>query len=184
MDEDIVRQKAIMELVVQFDNASTTKDDMRKAYEKYNGIPQESHALIDTFLKQESDKDYKMHLAMYKILIKLFYFLTHTHTMANKPNEVRAAIHRRLRTEQEKELQLVKNLLGEMTRYLLQKLSRAEEETRVRSLPLDEPLNRFSLQTLRMSSDMRISNILEAAREEVIRSMDESQELINNYRAI
>nr|GEU76670.1 hypothetical protein [Tanacetum cinerariifolium] len=36
-----------------------------------------------------------------------------------------------------------------MTRYLLQKLSRAEEETRVRSLPLDEPLNRFSLQTLR-----------------------------------
>ncbi|GKB36898.1 hypothetical protein Tco_0881840 [Tanacetum coccineum] len=125
MDEDIVRQKAIMELVVQFDNASTAKDDLRKAYEKYNGIPQESHALIDTFLKQESDKDYKMHLAI-----------------------------------------------------------RAEEETRVRSLPLDEPLNRFSLQTLRMSSDVRISKILEAAREEVIRSMDERQELINNYRAI
>nr|GEX83880.1 ribonuclease H-like domain-containing protein [Tanacetum cinerariifolium] len=36
-----------------------------------------------------------------------------------------------------------------MTRYLLQKLSRAEEEIRVRSLPLDEPLNSFILQTLR-----------------------------------
>ncbi|GKG08427.1 hypothetical protein Tco_0334259, partial [Tanacetum coccineum] len=50
--------------------------------------------------------------------------------MANEPNEVRDAILRRLRTEQEKELTLVNNLLGEMTRYLLQKLSRAEEETR------------------------------------------------------
>ncbi|GJQ92021.1 hypothetical protein Tco_0003160 [Tanacetum coccineum] len=66
MDEDIVRQKAIMELAMQFDNASTTKDDMRKAYEKCNDIPQESHALIDTFLKQESDKDYEMNLAMSK----------------------------------------------------------------------------------------------------------------------
>ncbi|GJU42462.1 hypothetical protein Tco_1195419 [Tanacetum coccineum] len=41
MDEDIVRQKATMELAVQFDNASTAKDDLRKAYEKCNDIPQE-----------------------------------------------------------------------------------------------------------------------------------------------
>ncbi|GJT84445.1 hypothetical protein Tco_1058787 [Tanacetum coccineum] len=64
MDEDIVRQKAIMELAVQFDNASTAKDDLRKAYEKCNDIPQESRALIDTFLKQESDKDYEIKLAI------------------------------------------------------------------------------------------------------------------------
>ncbi|GKC07414.1 hypothetical protein Tco_0999024 [Tanacetum coccineum] len=64
IDENIIRHKAIMELDVQFDNASTTKDDLRKAYEKCNGILQESRALIDTFLKQESDKDYEMHLAM------------------------------------------------------------------------------------------------------------------------
>ncbi|GKD17372.1 hypothetical protein Tco_1206530 [Tanacetum coccineum] len=49
IDEDIVRQKEIMELAVQFDNASIAKDDLRKAYEKCNDIPQESHALIDTF---------------------------------------------------------------------------------------------------------------------------------------
>ncbi|GKF89277.1 hypothetical protein Tco_0263240 [Tanacetum coccineum] len=74
----------------------------------------------------------------------------------------------------------------EITHYLIQKRSRAEEETRVRSLPLDQPLNNYGLHTLRMcsESDTRISNILEAAREEVIRSMDERQELINNYRAI
>ncbi|GKF38314.1 hypothetical protein Tco_0118375, partial [Tanacetum coccineum] len=65
-NEDIKRQKEITELAVQFDNASTTKDDMGKAYEKCNDILQESRALIDTFLKQESDKDYKMHLAMFR----------------------------------------------------------------------------------------------------------------------
>ncbi|GJY16082.1 hypothetical protein Tco_0386504 [Tanacetum coccineum] len=65
IDKDIVRQKAIMELAVQFDNASTAKDDLRKAYEKCNDIPQESRALIDTFLKEEADKDYEMNLSMY-----------------------------------------------------------------------------------------------------------------------
>ncbi|GJX08330.1 hypothetical protein Tco_0196262 [Tanacetum coccineum] len=53
-----------MELAVQFDNATTTKNSLRKAYEKCNDIPQESRALIDTFLKQESDKDYEMNLAI------------------------------------------------------------------------------------------------------------------------
>ncbi|GJV95759.1 reverse transcriptase domain-containing protein [Tanacetum coccineum] len=82
--------------------------------------------------------------------------------------------------------ELVNNLLGEMTRYLLQKRSRAEEEMRVRSLPLDQSLNSNGPHTMRMcsESDTRISNIFDAAREEVIRSMDERQELINNYRVI
>ncbi|GKE94113.1 hypothetical protein Tco_1578968 [Tanacetum coccineum] len=69
--EDIVRQKAIMELAVQFDNASTAKDDLRKAYEKCNDIPQENRSLIDTFLKQESDKDYEMHLALFRKSAKI-----------------------------------------------------------------------------------------------------------------
>ncbi|GJW94070.1 hypothetical protein Tco_0173742 [Tanacetum coccineum] len=71
MDEDKARQKAIMELGVQFDNACTAKDDMRKAYEKCNDIPHESRALIDTFLKLESDKDYEMNLAMYRKAAKI-----------------------------------------------------------------------------------------------------------------
>ncbi|GKF60448.1 hypothetical protein Tco_0177234 [Tanacetum coccineum] len=62
MDEDIVRQKAIMKLAMQFDNVSTAKDDLRKAYEKCNDIPQKSRALINTFLKQKSDKDYDMNI--------------------------------------------------------------------------------------------------------------------------
>ncbi|GKE50941.1 hypothetical protein Tco_1486097 [Tanacetum coccineum] len=34
-------------------------------YEKCNDIPQESRALIDTFLKEGSDKDYELNLSMY-----------------------------------------------------------------------------------------------------------------------
>ncbi|GJY81324.1 hypothetical protein Tco_0494075, partial [Tanacetum coccineum] len=41
IEEDKVRQLAIMNLVVEYDNASTTKDDLQKAYEECNGIPQE-----------------------------------------------------------------------------------------------------------------------------------------------
>ncbi|GJT95893.1 hypothetical protein Tco_1091411 [Tanacetum coccineum] len=106
--------------------------------------------------------------------------------MANEPNEVRNAIIRRLQTEQEKEYQLVKNLLGEINRYMLQKLDRAEEETRVHLLPLDESLKTFSVQTLRLSSesDTRISNIMESAREKVLASINKREELIKNYRAI
>ncbi|GJV39454.1 hypothetical protein Tco_1417894 [Tanacetum coccineum] len=50
----MVHQKAILDLALQFDNACTTKEDLRKAYEKCNHIPQESRALINTFLKEVS----------------------------------------------------------------------------------------------------------------------------------
>nr|GEW50866.1 hypothetical protein [Tanacetum cinerariifolium] len=90
--------------------------------------------------------------------------------MANEQNEVRYAIINRLRKEQEKDYQLINNLLGEINRYMLQNLDRVQEETRMTSLPLDELLKTFTLQTLRLSSvsDKRIATILEAAREKVI----------------
>ncbi|GKA31664.1 hypothetical protein Tco_0717969 [Tanacetum coccineum] len=71
IDEDMVHQKAILDLALQFDNACTTKKDLRKAYEKCNHIPQESRALIDTFLKEGSDKDYELNLSMYRKAAKL-----------------------------------------------------------------------------------------------------------------
>nr|GFB43549.1 hypothetical protein [Tanacetum cinerariifolium] len=60
-----------LDLALQFDNACTTKEDLRKAYEKCNHIPQESRALIDTFLKEGSDKDYELNLSMYRKEAKL-----------------------------------------------------------------------------------------------------------------
>ncbi|GJR31761.1 ribonuclease H-like domain-containing protein [Tanacetum coccineum] len=61
IEDDNVCQQAIMNLAVQFENASIAKDSMRKAYEKCNDIPQEKRAFIDNFLKENSDKDYEMH---------------------------------------------------------------------------------------------------------------------------
>ncbi|GJV49873.1 hypothetical protein Tco_1440085 [Tanacetum coccineum] len=61
IEEDKARQLAIMNLSVEYDNASRAKDDMRKAYKECNHIPQETRALIDTFFKEGSNKDYEMH---------------------------------------------------------------------------------------------------------------------------
>ncbi|GJU75312.1 hypothetical protein Tco_1272382 [Tanacetum coccineum] len=43
-EKDNVRQQAMMNWVVQFENASITKDDTRKAYEECNDIQQEKRA--------------------------------------------------------------------------------------------------------------------------------------------
>ncbi|GJS41800.1 hypothetical protein Tco_0566843 [Tanacetum coccineum] len=71
IDEDKVHQNAILDLALQFENACIAKDDLRKAYEKCNDIPQESRALIDTFIKEGSDKDYELNLSMYGKAAKL-----------------------------------------------------------------------------------------------------------------
>ncbi|GJT64270.1 hypothetical protein Tco_1015750 [Tanacetum coccineum] len=65
IEEDKARQLAIMNLAVEYDNACGAKDDMRKAYEECNHIPQETRALIDTFLKEGSNKDYEMHNSLF-----------------------------------------------------------------------------------------------------------------------
>ncbi|GJT95869.1 hypothetical protein Tco_1091387 [Tanacetum coccineum] len=50
IEEDKSRQLVIMNLAVEFDNACTAKDDMQKAYEECNDIPQEQprHNLCST----------------------------------------------------------------------------------------------------------------------------------------
>ncbi|GJR91270.1 hypothetical protein Tco_0215281 [Tanacetum coccineum] len=65
IEEDKARQLAIMNLAVEYDNACGAKDDLRKSYEECNHIPQETRALIDTFLKERSTKDYEMHNSLF-----------------------------------------------------------------------------------------------------------------------
>nr|GEZ62871.1 hypothetical protein [Tanacetum cinerariifolium] len=88
----MVRQKAILDLALQFDNACTAKDDLRKAYNKCNNIPQKSSALIDDFLKEGSDKDYDLNLSMYENTAKIekqmnakLAWLVENTTTAHKP---------------------------------------------------------------------------------------------------
>ncbi|GKE42427.1 hypothetical protein Tco_1469711, partial [Tanacetum coccineum] len=71
IDEDKGRQNAILDLALQFENSCTTKDDLRKVYEKCTDISQKSRILIDTFLKECSDKDYELNISMYEKATKL-----------------------------------------------------------------------------------------------------------------
>ncbi|GKG39399.1 hypothetical protein Tco_0463544, partial [Tanacetum coccineum] len=59
------------DLALQFESSCTAKDDLRKAYEKCTDISQESRALIDTLLKECSDKDNELNLSMYGKAAKL-----------------------------------------------------------------------------------------------------------------
>ncbi|GJX98486.1 hypothetical protein Tco_0355505 [Tanacetum coccineum] len=68
--------RILVPLFTEFEPTATirlklTKDDLRKAYEKCNDIPQESRALIDNFLKEGSDKDYELNLSMYRKAAKI-----------------------------------------------------------------------------------------------------------------
>ncbi|GJV13438.1 hypothetical protein Tco_1354979 [Tanacetum coccineum] len=65
INEDKGRQDALLELAFRFEDSCAVRDDLRKAYEKCNGMSQESRALICTFLKESSGNDHKLHLSMY-----------------------------------------------------------------------------------------------------------------------
>nr|GEX91186.1 hypothetical protein [Tanacetum cinerariifolium] len=69
--EDRGRQLAIINLGHQFDNAITTKDEMRKAYEECKDIPLVKRALIENFLKIESELDQQMQNALFRKAAKL-----------------------------------------------------------------------------------------------------------------
>ncbi|PWA94677.1 actin [Artemisia annua] len=68
--------------------------------------------------------------------------------------------------------------------WLCNLTSRHEEVTRLRSLPQDQPVYSFSLQTLLMTeeSDLRIHIALKAVKEEVMKIVNDKQDLINYYR--
>ncbi|GJS23055.1 hypothetical protein Tco_0451687 [Tanacetum coccineum] len=54
IEEDKFRQQTIMNLAMQYDNACTTKDDLRNAYENCNDIPQDIRDLIEDRVRQLS----------------------------------------------------------------------------------------------------------------------------------
>nr|GEX80632.1 hypothetical protein [Tanacetum cinerariifolium] len=65
IEEEKARQLTIINLAVEYENATIAKDDLRRAYEECNDIPEEKRTLIDIYLKEESDKDYEMHNALF-----------------------------------------------------------------------------------------------------------------------
>nr|GFC04331.1 hypothetical protein [Tanacetum cinerariifolium] len=67
----IMNLAIVMNLAIEFENASIAKDELRKAYDECSDISEEKRASIDTYLKQESDKDYGMHNALFRKAAKI-----------------------------------------------------------------------------------------------------------------
>jgi hypothetical protein len=106
--------------------------------------------------------------------------------MANEPAEVQRTILARLRNEQEKELRLINNLLGEITRIMLQKHDRAPEIERLRAMPQDHPAIIVGLETLIRNDEtnLQLHVALKMVREQVLQVREEKSDLINNYQSI
>ena len=106
--------------------------------------------------------------------------------MANELAKVQTSILSRLRKEQEKELKLVNNLLGEITRFIMQMHNRAPEVERLRELPQDHPIISVGLETLLRNdeTDLQLQVALKMVREQVLQVWEEKSNLIDNYKAI
>lgn len=99
--------------------------------------------------------------------------------MANDSSMVQRSIF----NEQEKELRLINNLLGEITRILLQKEDHAPEIERLRELPQDHPAIRIGQETLLRNdeTDLQLHVALKMVREQVLQVWEEKSFLIDNY---
>ncbi|GJU54230.1 hypothetical protein Tco_1227944 [Tanacetum coccineum] len=93
---------------------------------------------------------------------------------------MRLSILRRLRKELEIEVALANNLFDVLTRYLNQMRSHGPEMMRVSSLP-GHLLTNYDLHTLQKTTraDMRNTNNLVEAMNELLRSIAEKKKFIN-----
>ncbi|GKE69165.1 hypothetical protein Tco_1527237 [Tanacetum coccineum] len=71
IQEDRGRQLAIMNLGHQYGDAIEAKDELLKAYEQCRDISMDKRAMIENFLKIESELDYKMQSALFRKATKL-----------------------------------------------------------------------------------------------------------------
>ncbi|GKD35246.1 hypothetical protein Tco_1250755 [Tanacetum coccineum] len=71
IQEDRGRQLAIMNLGHQYGDAIEAKDELLKAYEQCRDISMDKRAMIENFLKIESELDYEMQSALFRKTAKL-----------------------------------------------------------------------------------------------------------------
>ncbi|GJU02006.1 hypothetical protein Tco_1112344 [Tanacetum coccineum] len=103
--------------------------------------------------------------------------------MATNPNDVRLTILMALQETHDEESCLEEQMLSLMHRFANRFTTRRQEINRLNSLP-DHPLidyGRYALVRI-TRADMRNVASLKMAREELLRSMEEKQEFIKNYK--
>ncbi|GJT38127.1 hypothetical protein Tco_0937992 [Tanacetum coccineum] len=106
-------------------------------------------------------------------------------SMADSANDARKTIVSNLQRELEAEATLANTMLGNLTRYFKQMCIREIQITMLQNMPTMS-LNSYGLHALLMTheADIRTTNNLIRARQELLRSIAENQNFINNYRAI
>ncbi|GJZ60496.1 hypothetical protein Tco_0616312 [Tanacetum coccineum] len=106
-------------------------------------------------------------------------------SMASFANEARKTIVSKLQKELEAEATFANQLLCNLTRYREQMRSREIQMTMMQNMPTTS-LNSYGLHALLMTheADIRTTNNLIRARQELLRSIAEKQNFINSYMAI
>nr|GEZ42243.1 hypothetical protein [Tanacetum cinerariifolium] len=69
IDEDMVRQKAITDLALQFDYVCTARNDLRKAYEKC-GSSSQTHEIGDVYLTEKKLHQLHLHEEALKVTLE------------------------------------------------------------------------------------------------------------------
>ncbi|GJU91183.1 hypothetical protein Tco_1303606 [Tanacetum coccineum] len=118
-------------------------------------------------------------------LIHTHCFFPLTKSMAYSKNEARKTIVSKLQRELEAEATLSDQLLCNLTRYFEQMRSREIQMTMFQNMPTMS-LNSYGLHALLMTheADIRTTNNLITARQELLRSIAAKQKFINSYMAI
>ncbi|GJX67248.1 hypothetical protein Tco_0302975 [Tanacetum coccineum] len=108
-----------------------------------------------------------------------------TMSMASSANEARKIIVSKLQRELEAEATFANQLLCNLTRYREQMRIREIQMTMMQNMPTTS-LNSYGLHALLMTheADIRTTNNLIRARQELLRSIAEKQNFINSYMAI
>ncbi|GJT54074.1 hypothetical protein Tco_0989128 [Tanacetum coccineum] len=106
-------------------------------------------------------------------------------SMADSANDARKTIISNLQRELEADAKLANTMLGNLTRYSEQMRICEIQITMLQNMPTMN-LNSYGLHALLMTheADIRTTNNLIRARQELLRSIAEKQNFINNYRAI
>ncbi|GJZ38917.1 transposase, MuDR, MULE transposase domain protein [Tanacetum coccineum] len=106
-------------------------------------------------------------------------------SMADSANDARKTIVSNLQKELEAEATLANTMLGNLTCYFENMRIREIQITMLQNMPTMS-LNSYGLHALLMTheADIRTTNNLIRARQELLRSIAEKQNFINNYRAI
>ncbi|GJU47616.1 hypothetical protein Tco_1204882, partial [Tanacetum coccineum] len=123
--------------------------------------------------------------AMESCLRHTYCFFPLTESMAYSANEARKTIVSKLQRELEAEATLANQLLCNLTRYFEQMRSREIQMTMLQNMPTMS-LNSYGLHALLMTheADIRTTNNLISARQELLRSIAAKQNFINSYMAI